>query len=105
MATEPYRRQPTLDEVAERAGVSRTAASRVINNAPHVSRAKRDAVERAIKDLGYTPSRTAQALATRRTGVVALAIAENDPALFADPFFGQVIVGVSSALEDTELHL
>jgi DNA-binding LacI/PurR family transcriptional regulator len=105
MATEPHRRQPTLDEVAERAGVSRTAASRVINNAPHVSRAKRDAVERAIKDLGYTPSRTAQALATRRTGVVALAIAENDPALFADPFFGQVIVGVSSALENTELHL
>lgn len=105
MATDPPRRQPTLDEVAELAGVSRTAASRVINNAPHVSRAKRDAVERAIRDLGYTPSRTAQALATQRTNVVALAIAGDDPALFADPFFGQVIVGVSAALENTDLHL
>lgn len=105
MATHAPRRQPTLDEVAERAGVSRTAASRVINNAPHVSRAKRDAVEKAIADLGYTPSRTARALATQKTGVVALAIAGDDPALFADPFFGQVIVGVSAVLEDTDLHL
>ena len=38
-------RPPTLDEVAERARVSRTVASRVINNGPNVSRAKRDAVE------------------------------------------------------------
>ncbi|GAA1777046.1 LacI family DNA-binding transcriptional regulator [Luedemannella helvata] len=105
MATNAPRRQPTLDEVAKRAGVSRTAASRVINNAPHVSRAKREAVERAISDLGYIPSRTAQALATQKTNVIALAIAGDDPALFADPFFGRVIVGVSAALEDTDLHL
>src|SRR4051794_27210691 len=41
-------RPPTLAEVAARAGVSMTAASRVINNAPHVSRAKREAVEKAV---------------------------------------------------------
>jgi DNA-binding LacI/PurR family transcriptional regulator len=105
MATQRPRRQPTLDEVAERAGVSRTAASRVINNAPHVSRAKRAAVEKAIKDLGYTPSRAAQALATQKTGVVTLAISGDDPAIFADPFFAQVIVGISAALDETDLHL
>jgi len=99
------RRPPTLAEVAERAGVSMTAASRVINNAPHVSRAKREAVEKAIRDLGYSPSRTARALATRRTGVIALAISGDDPAIFADPFFAQVIVGISAALEETDLHL
>ena len=48
MTTDVPRRQPTLDEVARRAGVSRTAASRVINNAPHVSAAKRLAVQQAI---------------------------------------------------------
>jgi DNA-binding LacI/PurR family transcriptional regulator len=105
METDTTRRQPTLDEVAARAGVSRSAASRVLNKAPHVSRATRDAVERAIKELGYLPNRTARALATQQTGIVALAISHDDPELFADPFFGQVIVGVSSALEDTELHL
>lgn len=105
MAAQKPRRQPTLDEVAERAGVSRSAASRVINKAPHVSRATRDAVERAIKEMGYLPNRTARALATQHTGIVALAISHDDPKLFADPFFAQIIVGVSSALEETELHL
>lgn len=105
MTTGSPRRQPTLDEVAERAGVSRSAASRVINRAPHVSRATREAVERAIKALGYLPNRTARALATQQTGIVALAVSHDDPELFADPFFAQVIVGVSAALEETDLHL
>ncbi|WP_433797733.1 LacI family DNA-binding transcriptional regulator [Actinoplanes sp. CA-252034] len=105
MAAATPRRQPTLDEVAERAGVSRSAASRVINNAPYVSRSTREAVEKAVKELGYRPNRTARALATRQTGIVALALSHDDPALFADPFFAQVIVGVSAALEETDLHL
>ncbi|WP_067499287.1 LacI family DNA-binding transcriptional regulator [Actinoplanes sp. TFC3] len=98
-------RPPTLDEVAERAQVSRTVASRVINNGPHVSRAKRDAVEKAIRELGFTPNRAARALATRQTGVVVLAVSGDDPGVFADPFFAQIIVGASTALEKTELHL
>src|SRR4051794_36210709 len=105
MAAATPRRQPTLDEVAERAGVSRSAASRVINKAPHVSSATRDAVERVIKEMGYLPNRTARALATQRTGIVALAVSHDNPELFADPFFAQVIVGVSAALEDTDFHL
>ena len=63
--THTPRRRPTLDEVAERAGVSRSAASRVLNNAPHVSREKREAVLRAIQELGYVPNPTARALAAR----------------------------------------
>ncbi|WP_374777190.1 LacI family transcriptional regulator [Streptomyces sp. NBC_01310] len=99
------KRMPTLDEVAARAGVSRTAASRVINNAPHVSRAKREAVQRAVRELDFVPNPSAQALATRRVGAVVLAVSSDEPGLFADPFFAEVIVGVSAALEQTELEL
>ena len=99
------RRQSTLDEVAERAGVSRSVASRVLNNAPHVSRAKREAVERAVRQLGYVPNPTARALATRQTGAPALNVAGEDPSIIADPFFAQVIVGASAALEEAGLHL
>ncbi|MFJ6385690.1 LacI family DNA-binding transcriptional regulator [Kitasatospora sp. NPDC092039] len=104
MGTSPPRR-PTLDEVAARAGVSRTAASRVINNVPHVSAAKRAAVERAVRELDYTPNPTARALATRRAGAVVLAVAGDEPGLFADPFFAEVTVGVSSYLDRTDLEL
>ncbi|GGX18333.1 LacI family DNA-binding transcriptional regulator [Streptomyces lomondensis] len=99
------RRHPTLDEVAERAGVSRSVASRALNNAPHVSRAKREAVERAVRQLGYVPNPTARALATRQTGAAALVISGEDPSIFADPFYAQVIVGASAALEEADLHL
>ncbi|MFZ3468698.1 LacI family DNA-binding transcriptional regulator [Streptomyces sp. 4.24] len=99
------KRMPTLDEVAARAGVSRTAASRVINNAPHVSRAKREAVQRAVRELDFVPNPSAQALASRRVGAVVLALSSDEPGLFADPFFAEVIVGVSAALEQTDLEL
>ncbi|MEU9560017.1 LacI family DNA-binding transcriptional regulator [Streptomyces fumanus] len=105
MAANAPRRQPTLDEVAEHAGVSRSVASRALNNAPHVSRAKREAVERAVRQLGYVPDPTARALATRQTGAAALVVSGEDPSIFADPFFARVIVGASAALEEADLHL
>ncbi|MET9118891.1 LacI family DNA-binding transcriptional regulator [Streptomyces longwoodensis] len=105
MPAGPSRRQPTLDEVAEHAGVSRSVASRALNNAPHVSRAKREAVQRAVRVLGYVPHPTARALATRQTGAAALVVAGEDPSIFADPFFAEVIVGASAALEEADLHL
>lgn len=103
--TDIRKRQVTLDEVAERAGVSRSAASRVLNNAPHVSKAKREAVRRAVADLGYVPNASARALATQQVGAVVLAISSDNPEVFADPFFAEVVVGISSVLEETELEL
>jgi DNA-binding LacI/PurR family transcriptional regulator len=99
------RRGATLDEVARLAGVSRAAASRAVNNAPDVSRAKREAVAKAVRELGYVPNTTARALATNRVGAIILAVSHDDPALFADPFFAQVVVGVNTALEQTDLAL
>ncbi|GEL97858.1 LacI family DNA-binding transcriptional regulator [Cellulomonas terrae] len=103
--TSPTGRQPTLDEVAKLAGVSRSAASRAINNAAHVSAANRLAVERAVRELGYVPNVTAQALARQKVGAVVLAVSDHNKELFGDPFFGQIIAGVTAALEDTDLDL
>lgn len=99
------KRQATLLDVAERAGVSRSVVSRVVNSAEHVSRAKRDAVERAIAELGYVPNATARALATQQVGAVVLAISGDSPQVFADPFFAEVVVGISAVLEETDLQL
>jgi DNA-binding LacI/PurR family transcriptional regulator len=103
--TTPPRRRPTLDEVAARAGVSRSAASRAINRSGHASPAAREAVERAVRELGYVPNPTARALATQRSGAVVLAISHHDSELFADPFWAQIVAGVSAALERTDLML
>ena len=98
-------RQPTLSEVAKLAGVSVGTVSRVINNAPHVSRKARDVVERAIEELGYVPNVAARSLASQRSGAVVLAISSDDPALFANLFFAQVISGVNAVIEESDLEL
>lgn len=97
--------RPTLDAVARLAGVSRSAASRAMNNARHVSPAKREAVLRAAKELGYAPNATARALATSKVGSVVLVVSSETPAFIGDPFFSQVIVGIATALEKSELDL
>jgi DNA-binding LacI/PurR family transcriptional regulator len=98
-------RPPTVDEVAQRAGVSTGTVSRVINNAQHVSKKARQAVERAIEELGYVPNVAARSLASQRRGAVVLAVSSDDAALFANLFFAQVITGVSAVIEETDLEL
>ena len=99
------RRPPTLDEVALRAGVSVGTVSRVINNRQHVSKKARQAVESAVAELGYVPNVAARSLASQRRGAVVLAISSDDPALFANLFFAEVITGVNAVIEETDLEL
>jgi DNA-binding LacI/PurR family transcriptional regulator len=99
------RRPPTLDEVALRAGVSVGTVSRVINNRRHVSQKARQAVESAVAELGYVPNVAARSLASQRRGAVVLAISSDDPALFANLFFAEVITGVNAVVEETDLEL
>ena len=48
---------PTLEAVAERAGVSRATVSRVVNGSPKVSPEVLESVRAAIAELGYVPNR------------------------------------------------
>lgn len=99
------RTQPTLEAVAERAGVSRATVSRVINASPRVSDAARQAVEEAIDALGYVPNRAARTLVTRRNDSVALVVNEPADRLFSDPFFAGIVRGVARALAERDLQL
>ena len=96
---------PTLEEVAERAGVSRSTASRAINGGLRVSAEAQASVDAAVDDLGYIPNRAARALVTRRTSSVVLVIPEPDERVLSDPFFASTIHGLNAALRDTELQL
>jgi transcriptional regulator with XRE-family HTH domain len=46
----------TLKDVAQRAGVSRSAVSRTFTDGASVSRKTREIVERAANELGYAPT-------------------------------------------------
>ena len=96
---------PTLEEVAARAGVSRSTASRAINGGLRVSPETLASVEAAVAELGYLPNRAARSLVTRRTDSIALVVPEPDERVLTDPFFAGTLSGVSAALADSELQM
>ncbi len=101
------RQRPTLEAVAAHAGVSRATASRVVNGGDGVRAHLVERVRTAIRDLGYVPNHAARTLVTRRTGAVAVIIAEPEARIFSDPFFSRQVRGISKELtaHDTQLVL
>jgi len=99
------RRSPTLEVVAELAGVSRATVSRVVNGSSKVSPEVHAAVTKAIGELGYVPNRAARTLVTRRTDTIALIVHEPMDTVFDDPFFPHVLRGVNAALSSTDMQL
>src|SRR5512142_1058767 len=96
------RPSPTLEEVAEHAGVSRATVSRVVNDSPKVSPEAKAAVERSIQALNYVPNRAARSLVTKRTDAIALVIAERESRLFADPVLAGMVTGIAAELANTD---
>ncbi len=107
MVSEPNGPRPTLEAVAARAGVSRATVSRVVNGGAGVRETVQERVRQAVRELGYVPNSAARTLVTRRTGAVAVVIAEPETRVFTDPFFGRQLRGISRALAaaDTQLLL
>jgi DNA-binding LacI/PurR family transcriptional regulator len=95
----------TVEDVAKRAGVSRATVSRVVNGNPRVSPEARLAVTRAIEQLRYVPNPAARALMTRRSDSVAVVILESANRLFEDPYFNQLLLGISGGLADHEVQI
>lgn len=93
---------PTLEAVAAEAGVSRSTVSRVVNGSVHVSPDVLAAVTAAIERLNYVPNRAARSLANRQTMAIALIIPEDAMRFFGDPFFAEVVLGITQGLEDSD---
>jgi LacI family transcriptional regulator len=64
--------QPTINDVARIAGVSKKTVSRVINRSPLLNDDTRKRVEDVIGELGYIPNPQARALALRRNFLIGL---------------------------------
>ena len=84
-----------MRDVAERAGVSITSVSHVINETRPVSDELRQRVLDAMDELGYQPNRLARSLRRGRTRTIGLIIPDS-----ANPFFAEVARGI----EDTSFE-
>jgi LacI family transcriptional regulator len=87
----------TLEDIAKLAGVSRSTVSRVVNGDESVKDGTRKKVQEVIQGLNFQPNLAARILAAGRTGVIGLVIPTGITELFADPYFLQLIQGVTAA--------
>lgn len=60
----------TLKDVAERAGVTVTTVSRVINNRGYISEKTRKRVYDAMREIGYRPNEVARSLSRKNTNTI-----------------------------------
>lgn len=64
----------TLKDVAERAGVTVTTVSRMLNNRAQVSKKTREKINQAFKELDYQPNELARSLSKKTSSFIGLII-------------------------------
>lgn len=85
-------KKPTILDVAERAGVSKSLVSLVMREPERVSEASRLAVLAAAEELGYRPNAVARSLVQQRTNVIGVVVSD-----LHNPFFADVADGIEAA--------
>lgn len=87
----------TIKHIAEKAHVSISTVSRVLNGKPDVNPATRDKVLGVIEKLKFRPSGTARNLALQRTNVIGFLVRD-----IADPNFPELARGIVAAARDRD---
>ena len=79
----PKKQQPTISDVAQKAGVSIATVSRVINETTPVAPETKQRVQDAINELAFIPRAAARVLASNRTETLGLLLPEIGGAFFS----------------------
>ena len=93
---ERERRSISIYDIARDLGISSGTVSRAFNDHPEVSRKTRERILAKARELGYTPSPLARALARNVTAAIGVVI----PTI-SDPFFLDFAQGVQQAAIDS----
>lgn len=105
-------RPPTIRDVADRAGVSKSLVSLVLRGSGQVRAEKREAVLRAVRELGYRPNAAARSLSEARAlpsarprsggGTPLVGVLLHD---LRNPWYVDLVDGLNSLLHASGLHM
>ncbi|MBZ0285730.1 MAG: LacI family transcriptional regulator [Anaerolineae bacterium] len=95
-----------LEDIAKKAGVSRSTVSRVINKEPYVSEKTRQRVLAVIEQEGFSPNPAARALVTQRTFIIGVVIPGNIDVFFTDnSYYPMLLQGIAVAAHERDFAL
>ena len=98
---EQVARRVTIADVAERAGVSKTAVSFAFNNPDRLNAGTASRILDIAHELGYRPDPVARMLTQRRTGAIGVLTPQDLSVIFTNPFFGAFSAGIAGAAEES----
>lgn len=84
----------TIKDIAERAGVSKTAVSFAFNDPTRLSKATVEKILSVAEKLGYAPHPVARGLSMRRTDVIGVLVPQDIATVLENPFFTQFLRGI-----------
>ena len=88
-----------IEDVARRAGVSKTSVSFAFNQPENLNAATLERILAAANELGYRPSPIARRLARRRTDQIGLVVPQSTHDIFANPFLPELVRGIGDVCD------
>ena len=96
----------TIYEVAKKAGVSISTASKALNDRKDVGDDTKERIKKIAKELNYEPSHFARALAMRKTGNIGvITVRYYQAPMLTNPFYSKIIEGIEEELITANLNL
>ncbi|KAA0546482.1 LacI family transcriptional regulator [Bacillus sp. BGMRC 2118] len=95
----------TIKDVAKLANVAPSTVSRVIADSPRISKQTKERVREAMKELGYHPNFNARSLANQATKAIGLIMPSSANKVFQNPFFPEVLRGISTFAHEKDYAL
>jgi len=88
-----------MQDVADRANVSKSTVSLVFNGSKQISAATSEAVYQAASDLGYTRDPLARMLRTRQTHSLGLLLPQSLDMILENPYYTQFLQGIGQTCQ------
>ncbi|OZM56333.1 LacI family transcriptional regulator [Lottiidibacillus patelloidae] len=95
----------TIKDVSKLANVAPSTVSRVIADSPRISEDTKRRVRDAMKELGYHPNLNARSLANKSSQAFGVIIPRSTDKAFQNPFFPEVVRGISKVAHEKEFAL
>lgn len=88
----------TIRDIAKRAGVSVSTASRALNNHPKISQKTKDKIKTLADEMGYQPNYNAKNLTNGVSNAIGVVFPPGEMSLATNPFYVDILMGINREL-------